>query len=76
MFVPINGIIRFSDSFLQLGANSLDDAQKKLCRMINSCGKLLMCHTQDLLDNKLLDGGTIEPMVCTADLKQTIEDVI
>ena len=29
-----------------------------------------------MLDNKLLDGGTIEPMVCTADLKQTIEDVI
>ena len=53
MVVPINGIINFSHMLLD-GQASLSDPHKKMVRMINNCGKLLMCHTQDLLDNKLL----------------------
>jgi len=34
-----------------------------MCRLINNCAKLLMCHAQDLLDNKVLEGGKITPMV-------------
>ena len=45
-------------------------------RLIRNCAKLLRCHTQDLLDNKLIGAGKIEPMKYRADLSQTIEDVV
>ena len=68
MVVPINGIIRFSATLLET-STSLDEQSQKMSRMINNCGKLLMCHTQDLLDNKLLEGGQIVPIICQADLR-------
>lgn len=73
--MPINGIIRFSDSLLEK-PSALDENQHKLCRMISNCGKQLMCHTRDLLDNNLLGGGKIAPIICLADLRQTVDDCV
>ena len=75
MVVPINGIICFSDTLIEK-SNALDEQSRKMSRMINNCGKLLMCHTQDLLDNNLLEGGKIVPMICLADLRQYVEDCV
>ena len=44
--------------------------------MINNCAKLLMCHAHDLLDNKVLEGGEIVPIMRTANLKHLLEDTI
>ena len=35
-----------------------------------------MCHTRDMLDNKLLEGGKIVPVIGAADLKYIVEDTI
>ena len=62
MVVPTNGIIRFSEALIgDHKNNTLDEHQRKMVRMINNCGKLIQCHTQDLLDNKLIQGGKIVP---------------
>lgn len=74
MLVPINGIIQFSENLL--ARTGVSDDMKKLFRMINNCAKLLMCHSQDLLDNKVLEGGEIVPMMRSANLKHLIEDTI
>ena len=61
MIVPINRIIQFSDNLLVRAG--ISDEMKKMFRMINNCAKLLMCHAQDLLDNKVLEGGEILPIM-------------
>ena len=51
MVVPINGIICFSETLIDK-SKALDEQSRKIqsdlrkmSRMINNCGKLLMCHT-------------------------------
>ena len=35
-----------------------------------------MCHTQDLLDNKVLEGGKIVPIMGLGDVRSLIEDCL
>lgn len=74
MLVPINGVIKFSDALLD--KNTEPSEKHKLSRMINSCSKLLMCHVQDLLDNRVLEGGQIVPKLEKSNIKHLFEEIV
>ena len=76
MMTPLNGIMNFSHMLMKQSSSIDEKKRLHAAYLINSSAKFLQCHTKDLLDHNLLEGGILEPNMQNANIKHTIEEIV
>ena len=66
MLAPLNGTIEIAEMLLTY---QKDERQKNMLKMIITASRLVMCHSNDLLDYNVLEHGTLVENVQTASIE-------
>ena len=73
MLAPLNAQMDISRSLFE---NSTSYKNKKMAQLLNLSSNMLMLHTQDLLDQRIIENGSFKPCFTLGSVKNVILDIV
>ena len=73
MLAPLNAQMDISKSLFE---NSTSYKNKKMAQLLNLSSHMLMLHTQDLLDQRIIEYGSFKPCYTLGSVKNVIIDIV